>query len=295
MMKNLQDSIDKQFAFNQQRNLFNKGILASLRFSPETLKTIKNISAIDSDSESILIDYLTNRAIREFCRINQYYAFDDQSRVSLRNIYVGLFAKLKKHDSTADAVAQQHYSQLMEWLKATNSFAENIYEAQGDPVEPVACSEYSPNLQIEILQIDVERMPQPVLDMGCGEQGNLVIFLRQKGIEAYGFDRFACDSPFLSHSDWFDYPFEKDKWGTITSNLGFSNHFHHHHFRTDGNYIAYAKKFMDILNALQVGGCFHYAPDLPFVEQYLDKDKYQLTKHSFGDYEFQSCIIKRLK
>jgi len=52
---------------------------------------------------------------------------------------------------------------------------------------------------------------------------------------------------------------------------------------------------MDILNALKVGGNFHYAPDLPFIEQYLDKDKYQLTKRSIGNYNLCSTKIIRMK
>ncbi|HEX2935897.1 MAG TPA: hypothetical protein VHO72_11130 [Bacteroidales bacterium] len=294
-MKNFQDSIDKQFEFNQGKNLFSKGILASLRFSPDTLRTIENIKEIDKASESVLIDYLTDRAIHAFCKMNQYYTFDSQARVSLRNIYTHLFARLKKKDSSVEAIAQTHYRHLIEWITTTNPFAEGIYEACGATVEPVSCAEYSADLQMKILRIDTAQILQPVLDMGCGEQGNLVLFLRQKGIEAYGFDRFAFDHSYLSQSDWFEYSFGKDKWGTITSNLGFSNHFHHHHIRDNGNYIAYARKYMDILHALKVGGSFHYAPDLPFVEQYLDKDAYQLTKHRIGDYEFQCSIIKRMK
>lgn len=126
-------------------------------------------------------------------------------------------------------------------------------------------------------------------------KGNLVLYLRQKGIEAYGFDRFAYNNSFLTNSDWFEYKFEKEKWGTITSNLGFSNHFQHHHFRNDGKFVDYAKKYMDILNSLKIGGGFHYAPDLPFIEQYLDLDKYKLKKKNVCDYKFKSMKIERLK
>jgi len=77
--------------------------------------------------------------------------------------------------------------------------------------------------------------------------------------------------------------------------LDFQIIFQHHHLRSDGNFIGYAKKYMDILSSLKIGGNFHYAPDLPFVEQYLDNDKYQVTKHSIGNYEFKSTKIKRLK
>ncbi len=148
---------------------------------------------------------------------------------------------------------------------------------------------------MEILQLNIDQIVEPVLDIGCGKQGNLVMFLRQKGIDAFGFDRFADKHSVLINSDWFEYKFENEKWGTIISNLGFSNHFHHHHFRNDGNFIDYAKKYMEIISSLKIGGSFHYAPDLPFIENYLDTDKYQLIKHKIGKYEFQSTRIHRTK
>lgn len=210
-------------------------------------------------------------------------------------MYVDLIANVKIHKSSIDLIAKKHYDNLIKWLQETNSFAEKIYTSKGEMIESVACSEYSPDLQIEILQIDINKIIEPVLDIGCGRQGNLVLFLRQNSIDAYGFDRFAYDNSALSNSDWFEYKYEKAKWGTIISNLGFSNHFQHHHFRRDGNFIEYAKKYMDILGSLKIGGNFHYAPDLPFVEQYLDKDKYQLTIRSIRNYEYKSTKIKRLK
>jgi hypothetical protein len=286
--------IEKQFKFNQGKNLFYSGIVNSLSFSAETLNLTKRIDSIDSDSERLLIDYLTNRAIEEFCTINQYYTFDKEARLILRNIYAELYSNVKKHRSSVDSIAENHYDNLIKWLQDTNSFAEKIYNSKGEIIESVACSEYSAELQFEILQIELKQIIEPVLDIGCGRQGNLVLSVRRTGIDAYGFDRFACENPFLSNSDWFEYKFEKDKWGTITSNLGFSNHFQHHHIRNDGNFIDYARRYMDILSSLKVGGSFHYAPDLPFIEQYLDKEKYQLTKKTFGNYEFKSSKIKRL-
>ncbi len=294
-MKINQDNIDQQFEFNQGKNLFYNGILNSLRFSQETLDAIENIDLIDSDSENLLIDYLTNRAIQEFCKINQYYTFDKQAKLMLRNLYVDLFTNIKSHEYSINLIAAKHYDNLIKWLQETNSFAEKIYNSKGELIESVACSEYSPELQMEILQIDIENIIEPVLDIGSGRKGNLVLYLRQKGIEAYGFDRFAYNNSFLTNSDWFEYEFEKEKWGTITSNLGFSNHFQHHHFRNDGNFIVYAKKYMDILNSLKIGGSFHYAPDLPFIEQYLDLEKYKLMKENVCNYKFKSMKIERLK
>lgn len=296
-MNNAQNIIDKQFKFNQGKNLFYNGILNSLKFGSETLDFIEKIDAIDSESESekLLVDYLTNGAIEELCKVNQYFSFDKEARLILRNMYVDLFSKLKKHQSSVDLIAENHYKNLIKWLQETNSFAENIYNSNSETIESVACSEYTAVLQMEILQINLDQIIEPVLDIGCGKMGYLVLLLRKYGFESYGFDRFGYDNLYFSNANWFKYKFENDKWGTIISNLGFSNHFQHHHFRNDGKFADYARKYMDILSSLKVGGCFHYAPDLPFIEQYLDKEKYQLTIKPIGIHNFKSTKIKRLR
>jgi hypothetical protein len=52
---------------------------------------------------------------------------------------------------------------------------------------------------------------------------------------------------------------------------------------------------MEILKSLKIGGSFHYAPDLPFIELYLDEKQYQVAKHGIGQFEFKTTTIKRLK
>jgi hypothetical protein len=194
-----------------------------------------------------------------------------------------------------DTISKNHYHKLTRWLQETNSFAEKIYFSKDEIIEAVACSEYSPDLQIEILQIDISQIIEPVLDIGCGIDGKLVKYFRENGIEAFGFDRFAEDSEFLKNIDWFEFDFGSAHWGTICSNLGFSNHFQHHNLRDDGNFVDYAKIYMDILNSLKVGGSFHYAPGLPFIEKYLDKKKFGIVKMNFGKQGFQSVKITKLK
>jgi hypothetical protein len=294
-MKSLKESIDKQLEFNKGKNLFYNGIINSLKFSPETIASIEKIGKTDIVSDNLLIDNLTNRVLQEFCGINQYYTFDEQSKKALRAIYVELFSNIKNSKMPIDSVAKNHYSELIKWLQKTNPFAEDIYSSKSEILDPVACAEYSSEIQIKILQLNIEQIKEPVLDIGCGKKANLVIYLRQNGIEAYGFDRFVSENSFLINSDWFEYEYDKMKWGTIVSNLGFSNHFIHHHLRNDGSFIGYAKQYMIILESLKVGGSFHYAPDLPFVELYLDENKFQLTRRTFGVSNFKSSRINRLK
>ena len=288
-------NIDKQIEFNQGKNIFLDDNNMTLKFIDETINAISTINEFHPDSEEFLINYTTDKVLEEFCRINQYYTFNSQAKSDLRNIYSDLFSSIKANNSSIETISKNHYQNLKQWLKKTNSFAEKIYSNISADIQPVACSEYSPDIQVNILKINIDLLAQPVLDIGCGKQGNLIKYFKTNGIEAYGIDRFTFDDNDLINSDWLEYDYGIAKWGTIISNLGFSNHFKHHNLREDGNYIEYGKKYMDILKALKVGGNFHYAPELPFIEQYLERDKFKIEKHDIGEYDFKTTIITRLK
>lgn len=294
-MNKFNEYIDRQIEFNKGKNLFLDESESPLKFIQETIYAIEKMDHINKDAESLLIDYASDKAMQEFCRINQYYTFNKKAKKDLRDIYVELFSNIRNRTDSIEIIAKKHYQNLKQWLQITNPFAEKIYSSDNKLVEPVACSEYSADFQIQIFQIDITQLLEPVLDIGCGKQGDLVHYLRKNNIEAYGFDRFALDVPYLTNADWLDYDYGIEKWGTIASNLGFSNHFRHHHLRDDGYFIDYAGKYMAILHSLKIGGCFYYSPDLPFIEQYLDVNKYELTRQNIGKYDFKSIKIRRLK
>jgi 2-polyprenyl-3-methyl-5-hydroxy-6-metoxy-1,4-benzoquinol methylase len=44
-------------------------------------------------------------------------------------------------------------------------------------------------LQLDILQINIKQLMQPILDIGCGTKGHLVIYFEHQGLEVYGIDR----------------------------------------------------------------------------------------------------------
>lgn len=159
----------------------------------------------------------------------------------------------------------------------TNEFAFTMYQGEDAQIQQVPCAEYSASLQVELLNISLDKLQEPILDIGSGKKGALVSHLREKGFEAYGIDRFSSSSPGCSIADWLEFEYKSGYWGTILSHLGFSNHFRHHHLRSDGDYIVYARKFMEILHSLKPGGTFHYAPGLTFIEEYLNREEYQVT------------------
>jgi len=54
-------------------------------------------------------------------------------------------------------------------------------------------------------------------------------------------------------------------------------------------------KYIEILKSLKPGSCFHYAPDLPFIEVYLNSSQFRIEKFKISEYDFNTTIIARLK
>lgn len=277
-MDTFKHSIDIQFQSHKGINLFNQEVLSTLAFTDETREAIRNIRSLEKEEEETLIEYVTNKAVREFCNANQYYNFTQNDRILLRVIYSELVTTLRDGSVSIDSTAEEHYRKLTNWLKTSNPFAERIYASEKKTVQPVVCAEYSPEFQLNILHVNLPEIKEPLLDIGCGENGNLVLYLRALGMEAFGFDRFAGNNRYLMKCDWFDFTFEKGYWGTIVSNLGFTNHFFHHHLREDGKFIQYSKKYMEILTSLQPGASFYYAPGVPFIERFLMPSQFKVEK-----------------
>ena len=240
-----------------------------------------------------MIDCIANNVLNEFYRVNQYYSFEEEANQELKSIYIDLYNQIKHNSYSKEALAYNHNKRLKEWLQKTNPFSQKVYPPTQKEVEITPCFEYSPSLQVKILGLDLAQLFEPVLDIGCGQSGYLVNYLRKHGIESYGIDRYNSDCDFIKNSDWLIYDFGVEKWGTIISNLGFSNHFSHHHLREDGKYIDYAKKYMSILDSIKTNGKFHYAPSLPFIEQYLDNTKFNLIVKKTTKY--QTSIIQKLR
>jgi len=294
--ESIKQHIKQQIDFNSGKNLLANDIKKSLQFIDGTESLINSLRNMDVESEELLINFLTDESLQEFCRVNQYFSFNSASVNELKTIYTNLNKKIKAIDSQAvqtslDELSNEHYRNLCDWLVKTNTFAGQMYAENEEYAQPVACSEYAPDLQLDLLQIELQNLKEPILDVGCGREMNLVNYLRDNGFKAWGIDRFDNNNPYYIKSDWLEYNFEPGSWGTIISNLGFSNHFIHHNLRTDGNYREYAQKYMEILAALSNSGSFYYAPSLPFIEKHLNKQTYCCETFSIKNSEFNGSRI----
>jgi hypothetical protein len=294
VMKRLLKIIDKQIEFNQGKNIFLEN-LDLFQFTDEIQNTISNVNNLTSLPKQFIVNYLTDKSVRAFCRVNQYYSFDSKTKSALMDIYSDLFDAIQTRKFTIDNLSKLHYENLKMLLQKSNPFAIKLFNDSTANVHAIPCSEYRAELQINILQININRLTQPVLDIGCGSEAHLVNHFKNNEIEAYGIDRFNFSDKNLINSDWLEYSYGEKKWGTIVSNLGFSNHFNHHNLREDGNYLQYAKTYKSILNSLKIGGQFHYAPDLPFIEKLLDNNHFYIKKYNINELNFKTTVIKRLK
>jgi len=159
-----------------------------------------------------------------------------------------------------------------------SAFTAALAAPGGPALREVVSAEYTAALQLRILGLDAGSLPEPILDLGCGQEARLVAALRAMGKDARGVDRLAAPAPGVVSGDWLDVPLPPSTFGTVLSHLGFSLHFLHHHLRTGDEARRYAHRYMAILRAVRTGGLFAYAPGLPFVEQHLDPAAWRVER-----------------
>jgi hypothetical protein len=292
----LADSILQRYQRSQQ-----KTIMDVYQVDPEFLKVdseslefiITNrdgiISVLENPQLSAnLLDLFVEEAIRYTYERNQFIHLDDQEKQVFTAIYqdylkgireiIAASPDLERLEKNLSQLIENHFRRLSKNItrffdpQADQNIQENLI------LKKAICSEYSPDLQMEILGINLKTLKEPVLDIGCGQSGKLVKYLNSNGIDAYGVDRLTDQDNKLIQSDWFDMPLLPESWGTILSHMAFSNHFHFHHRYQNGQPETYARIYIKILQSLKHGGAFHYSPGLPFIEQFLPPEVYRVKR-----------------
>jgi hypothetical protein len=300
---NIIRSIQLQHDHNKNRNLFCSADGGVLKLTPYTLQLLRQfpqeILKLETDGESSrIIRYLTLQAQQAFSATNQYLNLGMESTAQLHTVYHQLWqdtlTALRIHTTDFTALEKKHTGRLAAWLLQTNPFSSKLNSTDHTHVQSVVCAEYSAPMQLHVLQLDVSQLKTPVLDIGCGQHAHLVRYLRSEGIAAFGIDRLIDGSEkYLQVMDWLDCKLPPASWGTIISNLSFSNHFLHHHQRANSEHIAYAQKYMEILGALQPGGSYHYAPHLPMMEMHLSPASYKIRHYPVNS-GFMTAVVTRL-
>lgn len=257
--------INNLYKINERTNIFhelpkNKDfpldnyVAEYIIFHEKELNSYLNyINSIEiNDFAKKIAEYSTERTIKTVIELNQYVEVDTILVNKLYDLYEEFVVKTFKKLCLSDCID-------LDWINRL------VMEHQ-----------------LKILNISIEEIKEPILDFGCGSNAKLVHYLRELGLEAYGVDRTTNNKLYTIQADWFKYELKPNYWGTIISHLSFTNH-----FKMSGNHIAYARKYMDLLGSLKLGGEFYYTPDLPFIEQFLPSNLYLINKNTVNNsYKF---------
>ncbi len=250
-----------------------------------------NASTEAQDFSTRFVSFTTDELLKRLHTVNPYLYIKKSQIEDLEQIYRSTWQKMIATRDIKATLNEFHYPQLAEWLTALypEEFREPLKSVP--KVNPVTYREYSAELQIEVLGIDTTRIKEPVIDIGCGSQANLTRHLRSLGIEAYGIDRnLETREAYLAQEDWFDYYFEPGKWGAIVSNMGFTNHLNYAYLHDASQLEHYLLKMKQIIESLSPGGCFYYAPSLPFIEDKLSNKDYAVEREQ----RFNSISVSRV-
>jgi hypothetical protein len=249
---------------------------------------IKYIKALNSKKKIEFIrkisTYCSTRMISTICTVNQFVSIDRKFENETNYLYHDFMCRIV---DLCESNSELNYKSVKELVENHQRRIQKIFYSKDELkyigntqkyINRIPCSEYSAQLQIRILRLQIAELKEPILDIGCGYNGNLVEYFREKGLEAYGIDRIVSSKKYLLKSNWLHEIYGDRKWGTVISHMAFSNHFYRSHLKNSNDFIIYANKYMEILKSIKVKGEFIYSPDLPFIECFLTGDNYQICK-----------------
>lgn len=237
---------------------------------------LDNFLKKDLETISKYYSYYLLKNLREY---NQYINLNKEE---IKNLEFFILENLNSKDFG---------DKLLKYLKA---YPEISILEDNLEIGKIPCSLYSAKSQIKYLNLDINNLLEPVLDIGCGYDGKLVNYLNELEYDAFGIDLYIDENnKNLKSANWLEYQYEKNKYGTIISHMAFSNHFNRENKKLESDYILYGKKYIEILNSLKVNGNFFYAPSVEFIEDPLEAD-YKVDREKIIKGK-TATIVKRLK
>lgn len=286
-------TIQSQFYSNRDKNIFylkNKHWFnnSTRRYLSEYMDNNKSFSKDNIDN---LTEYYLSLFEKQFYSTNQYIYFDSRIKNNIKNIFVKLIDDLSNKDIKIEDIEVEHRKRICKLIKNSNPLIYKKNPAFQEKVVSFVCEEYSPEFLMDILDIQIIDIEEPILDIGCGKNGNLVSYLSDCGLEVYGIDRESIN-PKVIEADWIEYDYGENILGLIISNLAFTSHFLHYHLNNDNKVYEYARTYMRILKSLKVRGSFIYAPSIPFFENLLSIDKYVIERKKVYENFYRTKIIK---
>jgi hypothetical protein len=275
-------ALHRQLKLNEDKNLLHAEGVQLLEIDGTFLAALEELVLDSSGTLSIgTINKIAADAAASFVdkiyAHNQYIQIDNDSKELLKQIYVSTWLRIVETKDIESTIREYHYPKIRSFIKEKYppALAEGLRSTR--QLGRVPASEYTAELQLQLLGLDPEDIIGPLLDIGCGSGANLVRFLRSKAIEAYGIDRSVNDkNDYVLEADWFDYEYGSNKWGTIVSNLSFANHLVYAQRYDDAKVSRYLNTFFKVLESLKVDGTFVCAPAVMLLANQVNRSKYKI-------------------
>lgn len=235
-----------------------------------------------------------NYFVSECIQNNQYISLSNETINRINVIYINLVKTLKQistdnyDNELIESIVINHREQLL------NALSENEYHKCDNQLY-IPCSEYSGSFQYTLLRLNRFRLLEPVMDIGCGKEYELLKYLEHAGYKnIFGIDQYISDNNYIECTNWFDYKFEPNKWGTVIAHMSFSNHFRRSLINEDINLEKYKDKYAEILRSLQINGLFIYTPSIKQIENSINKSYYSVAYYeNMNDRNLDTVVIKR--
>lgn len=274
--------------------MVNQDLIALLLDNEKRIKDFLNEIKEGGNLEIVAVEY-TKKTIEYFLDINQYFIFNKEAKLLFAKINLQLLMKITMlsnfQKEELENIFSDYYKNVHLFLTKTNP---QVIIAETLEITESFFSEYGGLFQSELLHLDLNNFKEPILDIGCGPNYNLVNYLRNLEFDAVGVDRIIENpTTFTKQLDWFDLELEKESYGTIISHMAFSSHFIYHHNHNNSEVERFALIFKKILEALKPGGSFIYSPNMPFIEEYIDLDTYDISHTPVMD-KFKTTRITKI-
>ncbi len=158
--------------------------------------------------------------------------------------------------------------------------------------EQVFQSNYTPEFQLQLFGIDPKTVMEPVLDVSCGQDPQLVHLLRMEGVKAYGADFDAPEGSYIKKASWTNSNFGQEKWGTILSNIDVAQTINTAIKDNSPALKGLSLAYFNLLGCLKKNGKFIYAPSIPVLEKELSPEMFKVEHEKLVDNIERTTITK---
>jgi len=280
-LENQERAIRRQLNANQSTNILYPSAPELLKIDKSFVESLENAKSESLSSEELtrIIKFAVRQCITRVLKVNQYLQISEGAQRRLAEIYRHTWEEITKSDDIDKALRKSHYPAIQVWL--AELYPESLSKplATQPQIRSLCCAEYSPEIQLQMLNISLKEIRNPVLDIGCGFSAELTKYLKSQGFIVIGFDRFVEEeTDFITEDNWLDFQYSAQSWGTVISHMALSNYYRYAVQYDDNMQDSLESVYATILKSLRIGGCFYYTPGVKEIEQQIDRSEFHVER-----------------